>query len=147
MVHVTCQFNRQFDGVRLNTPTGLQTDQAGLLESPLDFDRYQGGPVVLPDGTQKVVEPPIFTLEHSFCGRDAAANKHVVGGGRLAIARTWLPEVRDHRVYSSDALRRAGPPVSSVGALGVSLGTLKGVGTMRVRLRTFSVWFNASLSE
>ena len=146
MVHVTCQFNRRFDGVRLNTPTGLQTDQAGLLESPLDFDRYQGGPMVLPDGTVEVVEPPIFTLEHSFCGRDTAANKHVVGSGRLAIARTSQPEVRDHRVYSSDALRHAGPPVSSIGALGVSLGTIDGIGTMKVRLRTFSVWFNASLS-
>ena len=142
MVNLTCQFNRQFDGVRVNTPGNLQRDQAATLESPLNYGAYQGGYVSLPDGTDGVVDPPVFTLEHSFCGWNFAANGHTVGAGSLKISRAYAPlEAHDHRVYSSDALASAPQPVTSIRALGTSLAAV-GVGRMSVRLRTFSLWFN-----
>ncbi len=148
MINVTCQFHRNPDGVRLNTPTGLQLDQPSNLESPLDYGRYQGGYMAFPDGTDGVVDPPIFTLEHSFCGwgwdtlEDAL--KHNPGAGFLKINRTYPPhEVWDHRAYSTNKLRGAEPPpVVHVGAVGVTLVTQQGFGRISVRLRTFSVSFN-----
>lgn len=149
-VIVTCQFNRQPPGgVRLNTPKdpqgfgGLQADKAAYLESPLDYDRYQGGYIALPGGADGVVPPPIFTLEHSFCGWSFAQNGHTPGCGGLSIRRTWRPDVpQDHRVYSNNALTHAAVPATRIGALGVTLATQNGVGRMRVRLRSFELWFN-----
>lgn len=147
MVNLTCQFNRQFNGVRLNTPSdllgigALQKDKAACLEMPLDYSSYQGGYMAFPNGTDGFVEPPVFSLEHSFCGWNAGANGHTPGYGSLKIVRAKQFEVSDHRVFSSNALT-APAPVTSIGALGVSLVTLNGVGRMRVRLRTFTIWFN-----
>lgn len=152
MVNLTCQFNRnpQFNGVRLNTPTiqdigALQTDKAAPLESPLDYGIYQGGYMAFPNGTDGVVDPPIFSLEHSFCGWNAEANKHTPGSGSLKILRTWQSDVQDHRVFSNNALPSFPGQVESIGALGVSLVTLSGYGRMSVRLRTFSIWMNESV--
>lgn len=151
MVNLTCQFNRVFDGVRLNTPkdpqgTGsLQADKAACLESPLDYGLYQGGYMAFPNGTDGVVDPPIFSLEHSFCGWNAETNDHTPGSGTLKIYRSWQPEVQDHRVFSSDAIASYPGQVTAIGALGVSLVTLSGFGRMSVRLRTFSIWVNESV--
>lgn len=151
MLVLTCQFNSRLNGVRLNTPrnaqgTGpLQTDTALCLETPLNYDIYQGGYMAFPNGTDGVVDPPIFSLEHSFCGWNAAANKHTPGCGWLKIYRSWQPEAQDHRVFSSDAFTSSPGQVTAIGALGVSLVTLNGFGRMSVRLRTFSIWVNESL--
>jgi hypothetical protein len=152
MVNLTCQFNRnpQFNGVRLNTPRvqdigALQTDKAAPLESPLDYGIYQGGYMAFPNGTDGVVDPPVFSLEHSFCGNKAEDNKHTPGSGSLKILRTWQSEVQDHRVFSNDALISYPGQLTSIGALGVSLVTLSGYGRMSVRLRTFSIWVNDSV--
>jgi hypothetical protein len=166
---VTCQFTRgSGGGVRLNTPANslpeeprrgtLQRDQAAFLESPLDYNRYQGGLIALPFGTGPFVEvdPPLFTLEHSFCGWNFRNNGHTVGAGFLRINRPpierapWPLEVRDHRVYSSDTLKFALSDETFVQAriraVGVSLATRMGLGNMSVRLRSLQVWFNDSMS-
>ena len=130
-VNVTCQFHRLLNAVRLNTPFALQNDQAPALERPLEYGKYQGGFIALPDGTDGEAPPPLFTLEHSFCG--VAAEDTQPGVGFLQIARTYHPrDLRDHRVYSAKA-------IDAIGALGVSLVALTGVGKMRVRIRTFSI--------
>lgn len=149
MVNLTCQFNRTFDGVRLNTPKdpqglgALQVDKAACLESPLEYGPYQGGYMAFPNGTDGVVDPPVFSLEHSFCGWNAMTNGHTPGCGWLKIHRSWQPEVQDHRVFSSNAL--ASSSAQTIGALGISLVTQSGFGRIRVRLRTFSIWVNDSL--
>jgi hypothetical protein len=120
MVPVTCQFRP--NGTRLNTPGGLEGDQAAMLITPLDY---------------AALSPGRFTLEHHFCGVNAV-NRYAVGFGALSVG----PPIReyDQRVYSNQGL--SGGQQDWIGALGVVLVTLNGTGTIRVRLRGFavSVW-------
>jgi hypothetical protein len=147
-VTVTCQFSRDDDGVRLNTPGSLQKgERAGCLDSPLDYAKYQArrDSEIL----DKLYPPKRFILEHAFCGYGAAAaaNGHTPGSGSLIIRQAgWFPEPdkTDHRVYSSSALSAVGEPETSIGALGVSLVTAIGVGRLTVRLRTFTLFFMSS---
>ena len=114
---VTCQFRP--NGTRLNTPAGLQGDQAAMLITPLDYGD---------------LTPGRFTLEHHFCGVNAA-NRYAVGFGTLNVG----PPIRkfDQRVYSNEGL--SGGQQDWIGALGVILVTLNGAGEIGVRLRSFAV--------
>lgn len=119
-VNVTCQFRPV--GTRLNTPGHLQGDQAATLIAPLDYAS---------------LFPGVFTLEHHFCGVNAA-DRHSVGFGALTIG----PPIRksDVRVYSNEGL--SGEEQDSIGALGVMITNIPQIGEIRVRLRRFtvSVW-------
>ena len=123
-IPVTCQFNRALNGVRLNSPKpgSLQTDQSFNLKSPVNFSDYW-----TPPGN-----PPRFAMEFAFCGHDAVSAGHSVGSGSLAIGTR-----NDQRVFSSTALSTGAPPW--IGALGIAVVTLSGVGQIMVRLRNFSV--------
>jgi hypothetical protein len=136
---VTCQFNRNtagrdgsggWDGVRLNTPNAEQGDQAPALDGGPDYDRYVRRFGIRGYSFRWATQ---FALEHSFCGVG-----RVAGFGTLTIGTK-----RDTRAYSSTALAPASPTAvgsrPTLGALGVSLATTRGVGTMSVRLRRFSV--------
>jgi hypothetical protein len=119
MVTVTCQFNRQLNGVRLNTPGHQEGDQATILVSPLDYSQLSPGRIL---------------LEHHFCGKKAPG-RYSIGYGSLSIG----PPIKknDQRVFSSTGL--SGGQQSWIGALGVTLVTLTGVGQITVRLRNFSI--------
>lgn len=143
-VHLTCQFFRRGsrNGVRLNTPSGIQKDQAALLVEPIDYNSFQGlpnpphGPANNPPGLV-----PLFTLEHSFSdGRDGGLS-YLPGWGSLRIYRNPQYDKSDHRVYVTDDLI-AGPLL----AAGVTVVTLSALGRMQARLRTFSVLINTPLA-
>jgi hypothetical protein len=116
-VNVTCQFRP--DGTRLNTPGGLQGDQAATLITPLDY---------------AALSPGVFTLDHHICGVNAAG-KHSVGFGALTVG----PPIResDVRAYSNAGL--SGGTQDWISALGVTITNIPRVGEIRVRLRSFSV--------
>lgn len=120
MVVTTCQFNRQFNGVRLNTPGHLEGDQATVCVTPLDYSS---------------LTPGRFTLEMYFCGLKAAG-RYSTGFSTLVIG----PPIRteDQRVFSNAGLSNISPQ-TWIGALGATLVTLNGRGQIKVRLRTFSV--------
>jgi hypothetical protein len=120
MTTVTCQFNRQFNGVRLNTPGHLEGDQAAVLVSPLNYPQ---------------LSPGRFTLAHYFCGRNAAG-RYSTGFGTLSISPPI--DLDDERLYSSAGL--SGGQQAWIGALGVTVVTLNGVGRITARLRNFAVW-------
>jgi hypothetical protein len=151
-VHLTCQFNRRApSGVRVNTPSALEnnlpTEQADYLESPLNYSSYQGG--LIAPGDDRWIQPPVFSLAHSFCGVGANANdiRHTSGTGFLKLTRISPPELRDHRVYTSSSLIHDGTSeIRSIGALGISVVTGSGVGRLSARLRSFSVSINNPLS-
>ncbi|HSE41969.1 MAG TPA: hypothetical protein VLH08_14490, partial [Acidobacteriota bacterium] len=133
-------------GVRLNTPFSLQSDQPAYLESPLNYKSYQGG--LLAPYDDRWIAPPILSLAHSFCGIGANDIAHTSGCGFLKLTRIWPPELRDHRVYSSNTLIHQGSAaITSVGALGVSIATLRGEGRVSARLRSFSVSINHALPQ
>jgi hypothetical protein len=119
MVAVTGQFNRQFDGVRLNTPGHQEGDQAAVLVTPLDYAH---------------LSPGRFVLEHHFCGR-RAAGRYSIGYGTLSIG----PPIRkdDQRVCSNIGLSSG--QQTWIGALGVTVVTLTGSGEISARLRSFSL--------
>jgi hypothetical protein len=119
LVAVTCQFNRQVNGARLNTPFNQEGDQAPVLLSPLD---YAANP------------QHVYQMEHSFCGIGALAFRSI-GNGALTIGPPGT--LRDQRVYSNTTF--AAPQQNWIGALGVTLVTLSGVGQIMMRLRKFSV--------
>jgi hypothetical protein len=153
-VITTCQFHRVLNGIRLNTPTEqgvgtLQSDKATPLETPLNYSSYRGGYTVLPNGREVQSEPPLFTLTFSFCGWGTIANKHSVGCGFLKIAHSWKPEAEDHRVFSSNALIQVLDPVTffrtEIRSLGISVGTVNGVGKISARMRSFSLSINESI--
>lgn len=120
MTTVTCQFNRQFNGVRLNTPGHQEGDQAAVLVSPLNYPQ---------------LSPGRFMLGHHFCGRNAAG-RYSIGLGTLSIS----PPIGldDERMYSSVGL--SGGQQTWIGALGVTVVTLNGAGRITARLRSFTVW-------
>lgn len=118
MTAVTCQFNRQFNGVRLNTPGHQEGDQGSVQVSPLNYSQ---------------LTPGRFTLGHHFCGRTAG---YSIGMGTLSISPPINAE--DERLDSNVTL--FGGQQAWIGALGVTLVTLNGVGRITVRLRKFSVW-------
>jgi len=121
MVPVTCQFTslQGVDVLRLNTPGNQEGDQAAALISPIDYSQ---------------LSPGRFVLEHHFCGVKAAG-RYSIGYGSLSIG----PPISktDQRVYSNLGL--SGGQQSWIGALGVTLVTLDGVGQIMVRLRGFSI--------
>jgi len=132
------------EGVRLNTPGSLQQiDQARRLDGPLDYTRYEPvrfGPfLVFPGAT--------FVLDHAFCGYAAATNGHTPGSGKLRIQWFFGADKRDQRVYSSMELMKDQPlPTgTTIGAVGVSIATLSGVGTFGARVRTFQLWLDRAL--
>lgn len=116
-VNVTCQFRP--NGTRLNTPMNLQGDQAATLVAPLDYPS---------------LSPGRFTLEHHFCGVNAAGG-HSVGFGALSIG----PPIRasDVRACSNEGL--SGGEQDWIGSLGVTITNIPQTGEIRVRLRSFSV--------
>jgi len=118
LVAVTTQFNRQFNGARLNTPSNEQGDQAPVLLTPLDY----------------TVNPQyVYAMEHNFCGINAVGGR-AIGSGALFIGPPGT--LRDQRVYSNVGLSGG---QTWIGALGVTLVTLSGTGQIMVRLRKFSV--------
>lgn len=132
------------DGVRLNTPGSLQQiDQQRRLDGPLDYDRYQ--PVRF--GPWFEIPGPTFVLDHAFCGYAAATNGHTPGSGKLRIRWLFGPDKRDQRVYSSKELMKTAPlPAgATIGAVGVSIATLTGVGTFGARVRSFQLWLDRAL--
>ena len=142
-VNVTSQFvkgaqqNIPIDGVRLNTPGSLQqSDQARRLDGPLDYSRY--GPIWI------LFPPPLFILEHAFCGYAADANGHTPGNGELRIQFPLGGEKFDQRVFSNKALLPL-PAGSTIGAVGVSVATLTGTGTFGARLRSFKLSLDRAL--
>jgi hypothetical protein len=124
------------EGVRLNTPGSLQqqVDQASRLDGPLDYARY--APIRLFPGFE--LPGATFVLDHAFCGYAAATNGHTPGSGKLRIRWFFGAEKRDQRVYSSMELMKVQPwPAgSTIGAVGVSIATLTGVGTFGARVRS-----------
>jgi hypothetical protein len=120
MTTVTCQFNRQFNGVRLNTPGHLEGDPAAVLVSPLNYPH---------------LSPGRLTLAHYFCGRNAAG-RYSTGFGTLSISPPIA--LSDERLYSSVGL--SGGQQTWIGALGITVVTLNGVGRIAARLRNFTVW-------
>jgi hypothetical protein len=143
-IAVTAQFVKgassgvEIDGVRLNTPGSLQqaVDQARRLDGPLEYARYQPIWFFFP--------APVFVLDHAFCGYAAASNGHTPGSGTLRIRWPFFVEQRDHRVYSSTDFLPL-PVGSTIGAVGVSVGTNQGVGTFGARVRTFELWLDQEL--
>lgn len=126
-VVVTCQFTKTTaTGMRLNTPGFLQGDVSALLDTPLDYANYWP-----PSNTN------LFVLEHLFCGVKSAHAPaglgYSVGCGELTIGNR-----HDQRAYSNAGLSDAGAP-TSIGALGITLVTVSGVGQIIIRLRKFSV--------
>ena len=137
VVAVTCQFNNKdnpngVEGARLNTPGAQQGGRVEPLDTPLDYAKYHGP------------SPTLFVLEHAFCGIQAglapvpatttpnAPIGHSAGCGFLDIGGK-----KDLRVFSSTGLSKIA--TASIGALGVAVITLTGVGKISVRLRRFSV--------
>lgn len=116
---VTCQFRPT--GVRLNTPQHLEGDQAVdvISMTPVNYG---------------ALTPGHFTLEHYFCGVNAAG-RQAVGFGTLSIGAPIGED--DQRVYSNAQLSDGSQ--DWIGALGVTLATLTGNGRFSVRLRSFSV--------
>jgi hypothetical protein len=152
--NVTCQFNHA-NGVRVNTPGGLQGDQSEALDpAPPDYTLYTQ---LSPSPNHPAGIPKArLTLEHSFCGRfDAKSNStmkppHIVGCGWLTIQTNQGHARSDHRVYSTRNVgyaqsprQPADPPPPPILALGVTLITQNGVGNLRVRLRSFSLSFHS----
>jgi len=141
MVPVTCQFKRDLNGIRLNTPQAEQSDQATIFISPLNYDEWNPPlwtdpfpPVPTWWWTNDLMPPRRFTLENAFCGIDSAAiGKRSVGSGTLSV--TGLGS--DHRVFSHTGITSSAQQ-DWIGALGASVATL-GVGQMRARLRSFAV--------
>jgi hypothetical protein len=148
-VFVSCQFHRRGPtGVRLNTPSGLQIDQSDYLESPLNYKSYQGG--LIAPGDDRWIQPPLFSFAHSFSGFGANQDEilHTAGSGFLKLTRIWPPELRDHRIYSTEALTDdSANVIASIGAVGISIITNTGIGQLSVRLRSFSVSINDPLPE
>lgn len=72
-----------------------------------------------------------FSLEHTYGGFNIDTLGHSAGCGSLHISGVGS----DQRVFSHTGLAAA----PSIGAVGVGLGTLEGIGRMSVRLRSFSV--------
>ena len=145
-VNVTSQFVRgaisgiEIDGVRLNTPGSLQQiDQARRLDGRLVYARYWPNRVF-----PWLFPAPVFTLDHAFCGYAAASNGHTPGSGTLRIRFLLGIEKLDRRVYSSNQLLPL-PVGSTIGAVGVSVATLSGVGTFGARLRSFRLWLDQEL--
>jgi len=130
-VAVTCQFNLRRNGVRLNTPGGLQVDGATVLDSPLDYGKYRPGCLGL-------VGPTRFVLKHSFCGVQAlpADLGYAVGSGALSLASK-----SDERTYSDANLSTTAASLQRhIGALGVSLRAVtKAAERFSARFRTFSI--------
>ncbi|CAN5709794.1 hypothetical protein BH23GEM1_BH23GEM1_10580 [soil metagenome] len=140
-VPVTCQFNSGSnpnvrEGARLNTPGALQRDQAVPIDSPLDYDKYQGS---------SARRPTLFVLEQAFCGVQAQAAPvppapttpnspvgHAAGCGFLTIGGVG----KDLRVFTNTGLSVA---TGSIGAIGVAIITKNGIGRMSVLLRRFSI--------
>jgi len=120
MVVTTCQFNRQFDGVRLNTPGNLEQDASKVCLTPLNYN---------------ALTPGRFTLEMYFCGVKAAG-RYATGFSTLVIGPPLRKE--DQRVFSNAGLSNLGAQ-TWIGALGATLVTLNGSGQLMVRFRTFSV--------
>jgi hypothetical protein len=147
-VHVTCQFNvkGELNGVRLNTPSALQNlsttlpkVQAAPLDRPLDYSRYRRA--------EGEAEPPLFILEHAFCGIGAVQYGHAPGSGSLTLRSSREPEKRDHRVYSTAALSNGLAVTDNfIAAFGVSVVTLSGIGRVSARLRGFELSFNTAAS-
>jgi hypothetical protein len=132
------------EGVRLNTPGSLQQiDQQRRLDGPLDYARYQ--PVRF--GPFFELPGAIFVLDHAFCGYAAATNGHTPGSGKLRIRWFFGADKRDQRVYSSQELMKTAPlPAgATIGAVGVSIATLTGVGTFGARVRSFQLWLDRAL--
>jgi hypothetical protein len=146
-VFVSCQFHRRGpSGVRLNTPGSLQNDQANYLESPLNYKSYQGGLIAPRD--DRWIQPPLFSLAHSFCGIGANQSEilHTSGSGFLKLTRIWPPELRDHRIYSCKSLTDdSANMITSIGAVGISIVTNSGIGRLSARFRSFSVSINDPL--
>jgi hypothetical protein len=137
-IAVTCQFRRAGDttGVRINGVNEEQKDQAGYIDSPIDYSRYRAG--CLGFG-----RAPRFTMEMNFCGRQSAPVPpgpqteppqlgYAVASGSLSIAGR-----ADHRVLSSRTLSTG--VQDWIGALGISLATIRGVGKYRVRLLDLAI--------
>jgi len=144
-VNVTSQFVKGtvgtspvvIDGVRLNTPGSLQQiDQALRLDGPLNYARYQ---------PRWFIPAPTFVLDHAFCGYAAAANGHTPGSGELRIRWPFGIEQRDQRVYSSDKMPLASG--TTIGAVGVSVMTMSGVGTFGARVRSFRLSLDRQLGS
>jgi hypothetical protein len=119
LVAVTCQFNGQPSGVRLNTPFNEEKDQSSNLMSPLNY---------------APTPPSVFLLEHSFCGIKAAG-RYSISNGSLTIGPSAI--TKDQRVGSHKGL--SGGQQTWIGALGVTLITRMGFGQIMVRLRRFSI--------
>ncbi len=116
MMTVTCQFNRDRNGVRLNTPGSLQRDDAKVMLTPLDYGHF---------GAKR------FVLEHTYCGFNIDTIGHSAGSGALSIAGLDP----DQRVFSNNKLSVG----QWIGALGISIATIDGIGRLSVHLRKFSV--------
>jgi len=135
---VTCQFqldNITVPGVRLNTPGSEQRDQADNLDTPIDYAKYRGhaSPNASPAVANAHGLPTLFSLDYAFGGAPVGpAPGHAVGCGALSIGTKT-----DQRVFSTTTLGSSNQ--SWIGALGISLSTSKGEGTIAVRLRLFSV--------
>lgn len=162
IIPVTCQFQADAlgnSGVRLNTPFALQADNsrtATALDSPLNYESYQGSQIVPPPGPDGKPTPPVgpfpvpFVLKFLFSGVQAiphpGSNRpalgYVLGCGFLAIGTD-----ADERLFSHVTLwdQPISPAATiwqtspSIGAFGVSVVTMVGHGTIRARLRTFWV--------
>jgi hypothetical protein len=136
-IAVTCQFNRRGDqsGIRVNGVGDDQADLSPYLDSPLDYQKYRAA-------WFPFWRPPRFMLEFNHCGIQAgpATNPpmdppqlgYAVGSASLSIgARS------DHRPFSNRALSTG--EQDWIGALGVSLATIRGVGQYQVVLRRFTI--------
>lgn len=135
---VTCQFRRtpESNGVRLNGVKELQADQGDYLDSPINYLAYRAG--CLGFG-----RAPQFLLEMNFCGKQSAPIPngqqtdppqlgYAVASGSLSI-----DDRSDHRVLSTTNLTT--DTQSHIGALGVAIATIGGVGQYRARFRRFAI--------
>jgi hypothetical protein len=135
-IAVTCQFSRRgASGIRVNGFGEDQADPAAYLDSPLDYQRYRAG-------CFGFGRAPEFMLEFNYCGMQAGPISdppadppqlgYAVGCASLSIA-----DRSDHRPFSNRTLSTGSH--EWIGALGVSVATLHGVGQYQVVLRRFSV--------
>jgi hypothetical protein len=135
---VTCRFERsdESNGVRLNGVKELQADRTAYLDSPLNYHAYRAG--CLGFG-----RAPQFLLEMNFCGKQSGPiptgqqDDPPKLGYAVVSASLSIADRADHHVLSTNNLTT--DRQTHIGALGVALATLSGVGQYRVRLRRFAI--------
>ena len=137
LMNVTCQFHDT--GVRLNDPSKAQdapSNKSLDLDSPLDYDSWGLTQFHLGFMYSGIQAGPAPATPHQR-GDDLG---YAVGCGFLEMKPFDNPRFAkyDQRLFSSTQLSKSNQ--TWIGALGVGVGTVNFEGTMKARLKRFSVY-------